>query len=228
MLFLRIGLLRRVWRKIVKARSDDKERGYTMRTPIPSDETIIIEARRHWITLVGPSVQAIIAIMIIIAVFSTKIIPLFKIIIAVFISVAFLWFLLKLSAALCHLHFNIWVLTDRRLIQEWGVISRHFDETPLNRICNVSFDQSWGGRLWDYGTVAVQTAGETGYDSFPYLANPKLYVSELDKARKANEQGGADLIHCPHCDELVKSKAQVCKWCGRDIATNTAWKSATD
>ena len=63
------------------------------------------------------------------------------------------------------------VITDRRIIAKYGVISRATYEIMLNRVTGANFDQSILGRLCGYGLVLVHGAGgETS--PFDVVANP--------------------------------------------------------
>ena len=51
------------------------------------------------------------------------------------------------------------VLTDRRIIAKYGIISRATFEIMANRITGANFDQTVIGRLLGYGTILVHGAG---------------------------------------------------------------------
>lgn len=51
------------------------------------------------------------------------------------------------------------VLTDRRIIAKYGVISRATFEIMANRITGANFDQTIWGRFLGYGTILVHGAG---------------------------------------------------------------------
>lgn len=41
-------------------------------------------------------------------------------------------------------------------------------------------------------------------------------------AAKATASAEANQVKCPHCAELIKREAKVCRWCNRDIPTSSA------
>lgn len=51
------------------------------------------------------------------------------------------------------------VLTDRRIIAKYGVVSRATFEIMANRITGANFDQTIAGRLLGFGTILVHGAG---------------------------------------------------------------------
>lgn len=49
-----------------------------------------------------------------------------------------------------------YAITNKKLIEKYGVFSVHCDEMGLNKIENVTLETSFFGRLFHYGTVVVQ------------------------------------------------------------------------
>jgi uncharacterized membrane protein YdbT with pleckstrin-like domain len=56
-------------------------------------------------------------------------------------------------------------ITDKRLIDKTGFISRSTDEMPLAKVENIEVSQSILGRLLDYGNVDVRGTGSGGIGS---------------------------------------------------------------
>lgn len=65
-----------------------------------------------------------------------------------------------------------YVLTNRRVIQEEGILSRRSMDASLGKINNVEHRQTLWGRLLGYGDVEIDTASETGTTRFAQINHP--------------------------------------------------------
>lgn len=60
---------------------------------------------------------------------------------------------------------RVWVLTDRRIIARWGVLSRHQSALLLDRIQDVSLGRPFPASLIaDYGVLHFESAGKHSDD----------------------------------------------------------------
>jgi len=131
---------------------------------------------------------------------------------------------------------NIWVVTDMRFIDEWGIITYKSKESPLDKINNVDVAQDPLGRMLGYGNVLIQTAATQGETVIKQVEKPILLretiLSSAETYRtmgtvkqRIGLQDVADLTEdtreCPYCYETVKKKAIICRFCGRDIVPDT-------
>jgi membrane protein YdbS with pleckstrin-like domain len=65
-----------------------------------------------------------------------------------------------------------YVLTNRRVILEQGIVSRRSMDASLGKINNVEHRQTLWGRLLGYGEVEIDTASETGTTRFNAISRP--------------------------------------------------------
>jgi uncharacterized membrane protein YdbT with pleckstrin-like domain len=65
-----------------------------------------------------------------------------------------------------------YVLTNRRMIRHWGILTKSSVDSYLDKINNVEHRQTLWGRLLNYGDVEVDTASETGATVFRSIAHP--------------------------------------------------------
>lgn len=67
---------------------------------------------------------------------------------------------------------NDFVLTNHRIIQEIGVLSRRSIDSRLDKINNVEHRQTLLGRLLSYGDVEIDTASQAGISVFRNVSHP--------------------------------------------------------
>ncbi len=70
--------------------------------------------------------------------------------------------------------FNTWAVTNLRVIEETGILTRVTTECPLDKINNVSYSQNISGRMFGFGTVIIQTAAQYGATIYSNVNNPQL------------------------------------------------------
>jgi uncharacterized membrane protein YdbT with pleckstrin-like domain len=83
-----------------------------------------------------------------------------------------------------------YTITDRRLNIRRGIVSREVQETRLERVQNVNYQQSIYQRLMQIGDVDFDTAAGDDYNFiFAGVANPGDVVHRVDQATGAGEAG---------------------------------------
>jgi len=86
-------------------------------------------------------------------------------------------------------HHEQHVVTDRRLLQVQGVLSKRVNEVALEKISEVTLHQSFTGRLLNFGTVTVFTAGgDPGANLVDRIEAPLAFQRALLEARRQLEQ----------------------------------------
>lgn len=132
-----------------------------MRTSLKNNEHIILETRLHWLTLVLPFlVTIVLAILLLIY------LPKYWYIDFVFL----LYFFFKVYERRC----NLWAVTNLRIVDEEGVFSRYSKESPLDKINNVSFQQSFMGSIF-----IISTFGILPLSNVPDIKGVAKYPSQL-------------------------------------------------
>ena len=152
-----------------------------MRTQLKKDEKLLIIIRHHWMTLILPAVAWLI-VTILLFIFLKDHIQI-ALVIALVTALYPLYLFLEWK-------YNIWAVTNMRVIDESGFFSRYSKESPLNKINNVEYDQSLWGRMFGYGDVEIQTAAEMGDTTYKMIHYPKLLKDTITHAQEEykNEQ----------------------------------------
>jgi uncharacterized membrane protein YdbT with pleckstrin-like domain len=75
------------------------------------------------------------------------------------------------------------IVTDRRVLQVEGVLSKRVLDSSLEKINDVQLDQSFVGRMFDYGTVEILTASEEAINRMESIARPVEFKRAMQDAR---------------------------------------------
>jgi len=86
-------------------------------------------------------------------------------VIALVLAVWALWGLMLLRS-------NEYVLTNRRLILQTGLLSKRSMDSRLDKVNNVEHRQTLWGRILGFGDLEIDTASETGAAIFPRISRP--------------------------------------------------------
>lgn len=63
------------------------------------------------------------------------------------------------------------VVTTDRAVYTWGIISKHQRVIGLQRVQDVGVFQGLVARVFGYGDLLIESAGETGQESIKYLSH---------------------------------------------------------
>jgi uncharacterized membrane protein YdbT with pleckstrin-like domain len=146
-----------------------------MRTPLQKGEKILLVTYSSWTSLVVPF---LIALAGVVASYFIGFLDHYGWIAAV---LGVLFFLVKYYSW----KVNIWVVTNFRVIDETGLLSHYAKESPLDKINNVSYDQTVAGRLFNFGHVEIQTAAEVGATDYYNVNHPKRLKDTITAAQSA-------------------------------------------
>jgi len=146
-----------------------------MRTPLQKDEKILLVTYSSWTSLAGPLLIALIGMT------ASWFIGFFNHYGWIAAVLGILLFLVKYYSW----KVNLWVVTNFRVIDETGLLSHYAKESPLDKINNVSYDQTVAGRLFNYGHVEIQTAAEIGATDYYNVNHPKRLKDTITSAQSA-------------------------------------------
>jgi membrane protein YdbS with pleckstrin-like domain len=135
-----------------------------MRTQLQKDEKVTLLTRRHWF----PSLFLRMLFYIVVLLLCLTYAPTHK---YLYIPAAFV--VLLAIYRIYERKYNIWAVTNLRVIDESGVFKLFSKESPLDKINNVSYSQGLLGRILGYGNVAIQTAAGYGTTTYVGVENPR-------------------------------------------------------
>jgi membrane protein YdbS with pleckstrin-like domain len=146
-----------------------------MRTSLQKGEKILLLTHSSWTSLIIP---AFFALVVVVA--GVVIVYHFLSVWGWLVSLlGIAWWLLKYYTW----RVDIWVVTNFRVIDEAGLLNHYAKESPLDKINNVSYDQTLAGRLFNFGHVEIQTAAEAGATDYYNVNHPRLLKDTITAAQ---------------------------------------------
>jgi len=112
--------------------------------------------------------------------------PVFGVVLAIFVVVVIVGFVKRIATD--------YRITDRRLNIKRGIISREVQETRLERVQNVNYNQGILERILQIGDVDFDTAASGDYDfTFAGVAQPEEVTRKVDQAVALHAAGSHGL-----------------------------------
>jgi hypothetical protein len=143
---------------------------------LPSERAVVV-TRRHWASLakVGAGCAAVFLVALIIVLYLSE--EQFFAVIGV----------LGLLGSLAWFSFAWWfwateefVITDKRVLNVNGVITRRVGIMPLTKVTDLTYERSVMGRLLGYGVFVMESAGQhQAMSRIEYLPKPDLLYHEV-------------------------------------------------
>jgi membrane protein YdbS with pleckstrin-like domain len=156
-----------------------------MRTKLRDHERNIFQTRTHWLSMWKPLLVLLAAAAFLYAAYFRLdpggATPVLRKISLVLFALAAVYFAYREM----YRRRDIWVVTNLRVIDERGIFTLFTKESPLEKINNLSYEQTIIGRMLNYGQVEIQTAAEDGATVYTLITNPKRLKDEIAIARDA-------------------------------------------
>jgi uncharacterized membrane protein YdbT with pleckstrin-like domain len=186
-------------------------------------ERILLVTRQHWFVLFSAILAEVVVTLIVIAaitaltVFSLN--PL----------AAFGYLLILIPAAIMLRDILVWynreyVVTNRRVIQVFGVFNKSVTDSSLEKVNDVKMSQSFFGRLFDYGDVEILTGSELGVNLFKRIGDPIKFKTAMLNAKEnlSFDEMGA---HVQHVDDIPAMIAKLDELRKKGILTEAEFQA---
>jgi len=150
-------------------------------------EEVVLDLRPHWAKLFFPVVFVVLAIAATGASLVIGSRPLSLVLVAVLVVAVV--FLLARYVRWTTINF---VVTNERLIHREGVIAKNGIEIPLDRVQTIRFHQTIFERMIGAGDLLIESAGETGQNTFGDIRRPNVVQNVIYREIEAYENRRAD------------------------------------
>ncbi|MGD0878687.1 MAG: PH domain-containing protein [Anaerolineales bacterium] len=156
------------------------------------NEQVLFVTHHHWLVLVGEILaESLLAVAIVVVVSLIWLMWLLN-------PLAWLGYLLLIIPII-----SVWrdvliwknreyVVTNRRVIQLSGVFSKNVTDSSLDKVNDVKMNQTFLGRMLDYGNIEILTASELGVNKFTYIGRPIQYKTAMLNAKEKLEHAPAE------------------------------------
>jgi uncharacterized membrane protein YdbT with pleckstrin-like domain len=168
-------------------------------------EKIQMVARQHWFTFVQ-SILVEILFIIVILIFVTVLLIIFP----AYKFIALGYFLLIIPFIGLARDYVDWssrqyIITNFRVIQIWGIVNKNVIDSSLEKVNDVKMDQSFFGRIFNYGDIEILTASELAPNLFKHIGNPVHFKTSMLNAKERLEHEGTRPEEAQGAEEADRS-----------------------
>jgi len=158
-----------------------------LKSLLGQNEQVLFVTHQHWLVLAGEILsECLLSIAVIVLVTMTA----FFWLINPLIALGYLLLLVPLISLTRDV--LVWsnrkfVITNRRVIQLSGVFSKNITDSSLEKVNDVKMNQTFMGRIFDYGDIEILTASELGVNKLTYIGRPIQYKTAMINAKEKLE-----------------------------------------
>jgi uncharacterized membrane protein YdbT with pleckstrin-like domain len=157
------------------------------------NEQIVLTTRQHWITIVGALLVNGFFVLLLLGIggilgILVPVLGWIPLAVAGVISLVPLW---RLLSDWLHWWNDLYVVTNRRIIQAQGIINKHVIDSSLEKINDVVLTQSALGRMLGYGDLEILTGSEIGVNLLRRIADPVRFKTEMLNQKEGMSEMGA-------------------------------------
>jgi uncharacterized membrane protein YdbT with pleckstrin-like domain len=147
-------------------------------------ERRVIRVRQHWAVMINPLTQTALFLLVLVIGQSVLVryvpegnvvadnVAFYLGLVAVlrFTVLTILWWIERI------------VITDKRVMLAQGIITHNVGMMPLSKVTDLTFQRSLGGRLFGYGTLVVESAGQIqALNRIDYMPRPEEIYEALSE-----------------------------------------------
>jgi uncharacterized membrane protein YdbT with pleckstrin-like domain len=154
-----------------------------VRKLLGDNEKLVFMTRKHFVVIGRAMVYGLFAIVVIGAgaVFASTMIgpP------GLLLGVLELLPLAQLAVIIIRWSNEEYIVTNRRVMKVEGFMNKHVFDSSLEKVSDVELDQSFLGRMFNYGDVEILTASDIGANKFTRIANPIAFKHYMLNEKEA-------------------------------------------
>lgn len=165
-----------------------------------TNEFPVFITRKHWSVVLQKGIKWIVLALITLAIGIAIFIFLPQVqngqyrdklpIVAGVVGVLILLDLINLAIDIMRWQNQQYIITNWRVIHTFGILNKTSIDSSLEKVNDVRLDQSWLGRIFNYGNLEIMTGSEVGVNLLNNIASPvafkKALINAKEKLQEAN------------------------------------------
>ncbi len=96
-----------------------------------------------------------------------------------------------------------YIITNRRVMQVAGIINKNVVDSSLEKVNDVKMNQSFFGRIFNFGDIEILTASELGVNKFKRISNPIRFKTVMLNMKEQLERGGVETAEREDVPRLI-------------------------
>ncbi|WP_181774223.1 PH domain-containing protein [Amycolatopsis pittospori] len=171
-------------------------------------ERRVIRIRRHWAVLLWDTFEAV-ALLAICVLVSYLLPP------AAWVIQNILWYAaLLVVLRFAYIVMEWWVerlvVTDKRFVMTTGVYTTKVLMMPITKVTDLTYERSAWGRMWGYGTMVVESAGQIqALNRIDYLPRPEEFYDTISELVFGDKQKQAERFSMVKAQRAARGKKKV-------------------
>ncbi len=149
-------------------------------------ESVHVDLRPHWWFFIGPAVAGIPVVAIGFGVLQLdRDSDAFPLAVWAYVALVAAW-LVWLGQRLARWSTTHFVVTSDRIVFRTGVLAKHGRDIPLERVNDITSNQTFFERIIGAGDLLIESAGERGQQTFSDIPHPDHVQQEIYRQMEGN------------------------------------------
>lgn len=171
-------------------------------------ERRVIRIRRHWAVLLWDTFEAI--ALLAVCVLVSYLLPPAAWVIQNILWYAALLVILRFAYVVMEWWVERLVVTDKRFVMTTGVYTTKVLMMPITKVTDLTYERSAWGRMWGYGTMVVESAGQIqALNRIDYLPRPEEFYDTISELVFGDKQKQAERFSMVKAQRAARGKKKV-------------------
>ena len=118
--------------------------------------------------------------------------------------------LMRLTVKVIEWYVERIVITNKRVMISQGIITHNVGMMPLGKVTDLTFRRTLGGRIFNYGTMIVESAGQIqALNRLEFLPNPEEVYDAISELTFGDKKAQAERFSMIKAQRAARGKKMV-------------------